>query len=93
MNITSLARTKGMLEIILVLKKDTALTSSDIINRVSISRDTFYRAIEQLRDIGVVKRDIVRKHVDGADRDFLMWTLTTTGAKIGMHLDDIQKLL
>jgi len=94
MKIEQLARVKGTLSIIVVLHEESLLNSTTIINRISESRDTFYRAIKRLRDMGVVERLIMNQSVDGlGDRELMVWRLTDKGKKIASLLDAIQQLL
>ena len=82
-----LEKTKGVLEVLMVLFKKGDTRSTYIIKSISTSRETFYKITKILKKHGMAKKIYIE------DQNILLWTLTPKGKEIAAHLVEIEKIL
>ena len=85
--LVELEKTKGVLEVLMVLFKKGDTRSTYIIKSISISRETFYKITKTLKKHGLAKKIYIE------DQNILLWTLTSKGKEIAAHLVEIERIL
>jgi DNA-binding MarR family transcriptional regulator len=58
MTLDSLERTTGTLEMIVQLYLDKKLNTTQLIRRIHVSQQTAYRAIEKLKEFGLIQEEV-----------------------------------
>lgn len=87
MKLIELEQTKGSLETLIVLLQEGNKRSTDLIELISPSRETFYKIMKKLK-----KYELITRQYDES-QDALVWTLTARGKGIAEFLIEIEKKL
>lgn len=87
MKLIELEQTKGSLETLIVLLQEGNKRSTDLIELISPSRETFYKIMKKLKKYGLITRQY------DESQDALAWTLTAKGKGIAEFLIEIEKNL
>lgn len=85
--LVELEKTKGVLEVLMVLFKKGDTRSTYIIKSISTSKETFYKITKILRKHGLAKKIYIE------DQNILLWTLTSKGKELAAHLVEIERIL